>query len=78
VTSLDALSAVRLWAPPLRRRQHGFTLWIKSCDVTPDENTRHTREMHPLMPVRRGTIVLLKQEMGENKFFRHFYLDSRP
>jgi len=62
VTSLDAVSVVRLRAPPLRRRQHGFTLWIKSCDVTPDENTRHTREMHHLIRVRRGTIVLLKKK----------------
>jgi len=62
VTSLDAVSVVRLRAPPLRRRQHGFTLWIKSCDVTPDENTRHTREVHPLMRIRRRTIFLFKKK----------------
>lgn len=69
VTSLDAVSVARLRAPPLSRRQHGFTLWIKSCDVTPDENTRHTREMHPLMRVRRGTIVLLKKKWARTISF---------
>ena len=69
VTSLSAVSVVRLQAPPLRRRQHGFTLWFKSCDVTPDENTRHARERHPLMRLRHGTIVLLKKKWARGRCF---------
>lgn len=56
-----AVSVVQPKAPPLRRRQHGFTLWSESCHLTLTK-TRHTMETHLVTDPCRWTIIIVRIE----------------